>query len=57
MLDVKKLIMLRTVASEGSIAAAGRALNYTRSAVSQQLTALEAERACRWSTGRATGSR
>jgi DNA-binding transcriptional LysR family regulator len=43
MLDVKKLIMLRTVAAEGSIAAAGRALNYTRSAVSQQLTALEAE--------------
>ncbi|HWG28651.1 LysR family transcriptional regulator, partial [Actinospica sp.] len=43
MLDVKKLVMLRTVASEGSIAAAGRALNYTRSAVSQQLTALEAD--------------
>src|SRR5712664_2292394 len=43
MLDVKKLIMLRTVAAEGSIAAAGRALSYTRSAVSQQLTALEAD--------------
>jgi DNA-binding transcriptional LysR family regulator len=43
MLDVRKLIMLRAVASEGSIAAAGRALQYTRSAVSQQLTALEIE--------------
>ncbi|MEQ7004949.1 LysR family transcriptional regulator [Actinopolymorpha sp. B17G11] len=43
MLDVRKLIMLRAVASEGSIAAAGRALRYTRSAVSQQLAALEKE--------------
>jgi DNA-binding transcriptional LysR family regulator len=43
MLDVKKLILLRAVATEGSIAAAGRALSYTRSAVSQQLSALEAE--------------
>ena len=43
MLDVRKLIMLRAVAAEGSIAAAGRALQYTRSAVSQQLTALESE--------------
>lgn len=43
MLDVRKLILLRAVAVEGSIAAAGRALSYTRSAVSQQLSALEAE--------------
>jgi DNA-binding transcriptional LysR family regulator len=43
MLDVRKLIMLRAIASEGSIAAAGRVLQYTRSAVSQQLTALENE--------------
>ncbi|HEX4723177.1 MAG TPA: LysR family transcriptional regulator [Pseudonocardiaceae bacterium] len=43
MLDVRKLIMLRAVAAEGSIAAAGRVLRYTRSAVSQQLAALEAE--------------
>lgn len=43
MLDVRKLIMLRAIASEGSIAAAGRVLRYTRSAVSQQLTALESE--------------
>jgi DNA-binding transcriptional LysR family regulator len=41
MLDVQKLIMLRAVAAEGSIAAAGRRLGYTRSAVSQQLSALE----------------
>ena len=43
MLDVRKLIMLRAVAGEGSIAAAARRLQYTRSAVSQQLSALEAE--------------
>ena len=35
--------MLRAVAAEGSIAAAARRLQYTRSAVSQQLSALEAE--------------
>lgn len=43
MLEVRKLIMLRAVAAEGSIAAAARALRYTRSAVSQQLSSLEAE--------------
>jgi DNA-binding transcriptional LysR family regulator len=43
MLDVRKLVVLRAIAAEGSIAAAGRALKYTRSAVSQQLTALENE--------------
>jgi len=43
MLDIRKLVMLRAVAAEGSIAAAARALRYTRSAVSQQLTALEGE--------------
>lgn len=43
MLDVRKLIMLRAVAAEGSIAAAARALQYTRSAVSQQLSSLESE--------------
>jgi DNA-binding transcriptional LysR family regulator len=41
MLDTQKLIMLRAVSTEGSIAAAARALGYTRSAVSQQLSALE----------------
>jgi DNA-binding transcriptional LysR family regulator len=43
MLDIRKLIMLRAVAAEGSIAAAARALRYTRSAVSQQLSSLESE--------------
>jgi DNA-binding transcriptional LysR family regulator len=43
MLDIRRLIVLRAIAAEGSIAAAGRALSYTRSAVSQQLTALENE--------------
>ncbi|SRR6266566_112312 len=43
MLDVRKLIMLRAVAAEGSIAAAARELRYTRSAVSQQLSSLESE--------------
>jgi DNA-binding transcriptional LysR family regulator len=40
-LDVRKLAMLREVAFRGSIAAAARAMNYTRSAVSQQISALE----------------
>ena len=43
MLDVRKMIMLQAVMAEGSIAAAARRLQYTRSAVSQQLSALEAE--------------
>lgn len=41
MLDVKKLLVLRAVAEQGSIAAAGRELGYTRSAVSQQMSSLE----------------
>jgi len=41
MLDTEKLMMLRAIAAEGSIAAAARELRYTRSAVSQQMTALE----------------
>ncbi|WP_343236685.1 LysR family transcriptional regulator [Streptomyces griseus] len=43
MLDVRKLVLLREVQARGSIAAAAESLNYTRSAVSQQLSALEAE--------------
>lgn len=43
MLDVRKLVMLRAIAVEGSIAGAARMLNYTRSAVSQQITNLEVE--------------
>ena len=42
-LDVRKLIMLQAVMAEGSIAAAARRLRYTRSAVSQQISAREAE--------------
>jgi DNA-binding transcriptional LysR family regulator len=41
MLDVEKLLALRAVAAHGTIAAAARELGYTRSAVSQQLSALE----------------
>jgi DNA-binding transcriptional LysR family regulator len=41
MLDTEKLMMLRAIAAAGSIAAAARELRYTRSAVSQQMTALE----------------
>lgn len=41
MLDVDKLLALRAVAAQGTIAAAARELGYTRSAVSQQVSALE----------------
>lgn len=41
MLDVQKLVVLRAVVAHGSIAAAGRELGYTRSAISQQVSALE----------------
>lgn len=41
MLDVEKLVVLRAVVAQGSIAAAGRELGYTRSAISQQVSALE----------------
>jgi DNA-binding transcriptional LysR family regulator len=43
MLDVRKLRVLREVEARGTIAAAADALRYTPSAVSQQLTALQAE--------------
>jgi DNA-binding transcriptional LysR family regulator len=43
MLDVRRLLLLREVGLRGSIAAAAEALNYTRSAVSQQVSALEAQ--------------
>lgn len=42
-LDVRRLWILRQVALEGSLAAAARALDYTRSAVSQQIATLERE--------------
>ena len=43
MLDVKRLRVLREVAQQGSFSAAGEALGYTQSAVSQQIAALERE--------------
>jgi DNA-binding transcriptional LysR family regulator len=42
-LDIRKLLVLRAIHAEGSIAGAARRLQYTRSAVSQQLSALERE--------------
>jgi molybdate transport repressor ModE-like protein len=46
-LDIRKLLMLRAIHLEGSIAGAARRLQYTRSAVSQQLSALERETGAR----------
>jgi DNA-binding transcriptional LysR family regulator len=43
MLNVPRLRILREVAHRGSISAAAEALSYTQSAVSQQVSALEAE--------------
>ena len=43
MLDVKRLRVLREVAEQGSFSAAADALNFTQSAVSQQIAALERE--------------
>lgn len=42
-LDVRKLLLLREVGIRGSISAAAEGPNYTHSAVSQQLSVLEAE--------------
>jgi molybdate transport repressor ModE-like protein len=43
MLDVRRLRVLREVAEQGSFSAAADALNFTQSAVSQQIAALERE--------------
>jgi DNA-binding transcriptional LysR family regulator len=43
MLDVRRMRVLREVASRGSFSAAAEALAYTQSAVSQQIAALERE--------------
>jgi molybdate transport repressor ModE-like protein len=43
MLDVRRMRVLKTVAEEGSIAAAAQALSFTPSAVSQQIATLERE--------------
>src|ERR1700754_4239893 len=43
MLDVRRLRVLREVATHGSFSSAAEALSYTQSAVSQQIAALERE--------------
>lgn len=43
MLDVRRMRVLREVAGQGSFSAAAQALDYTQSAVSQQIAALERE--------------
>src|ERR671934_194472 len=43
MLDVRRMKVLREVATRGSFSAAAEALAYTQSAVSQQIAALERE--------------
>lgn len=43
MLDVRRILLLTEVARHGSVTATARALNYTPSAVSQQISRLEAE--------------
>ncbi|AUG81798.1 LysR family transcriptional regulator [Kitasatospora sp. MMS16-BH015] len=43
MLDVRRILLFAEVARHGSVTAAARALNYTPSAVSQQVSRLEAE--------------
>lgn len=45
MLDVRRLLVLREVASRGSFSAAAEALSFTQSSVSQQISALERETA------------
>src|SRR3954468_4997156 len=43
MLDVRRMRVLREVATQGSFSAAAEALSFTQSAVSQQIAALERE--------------
>src|SRR5919198_3299956 len=43
MLDVRRMRVLREVAARGSFSAAAESLDYTQSAVSQQIAALERE--------------
>src|SRR3954465_13246010 len=47
MLDVKRLRVLREVATRGSFSGAADALSYTQSAISQQIAALEREAGAR----------
>ncbi|WP_046318694.1 LysR family transcriptional regulator [Mycobacterium sp. UM_Kg1] len=46
MFDVRRLVVLQEIARAGSLSAAAVALNYTTSAVSQQVTALERDLCC-----------
>jgi DNA-binding transcriptional LysR family regulator len=57
MLDVRRLRVLREVASRGSFSAAADALAYTQSAVSQQIAALEREAGIRLVDRNARGVR
>ena len=43
MLDIRRMKVLREVAAWGSFSAAAEALNFTQSAVSQHIAALERE--------------
>ena len=43
MLDVRKLAALREIATRGSFSAAAQGLNYSQSAISQQVAQLERE--------------
>jgi molybdate transport repressor ModE-like protein len=47
MLDVRRLVVLREVATQGSFSAAAQALTYSQSAVSQQIATLEREAGAR----------
>src|ERR671935_290943 len=47
MLDVRRMKVLREVAQQGSFSAAAEALNFTQSAVSQHVAALERETGAR----------
>src|SRR3954469_25853149 len=57
MLDVRRLRVLREVATHGSFSAAADALSYTQSAVSQQIAALEREASSRLVERNARGVR
>jgi DNA-binding transcriptional LysR family regulator len=57
MLDVRRLRVLREVATHGSFSAAADALSYTQSAVSQQIAALEREAGSRLVERNARGVR
>jgi DNA-binding transcriptional LysR family regulator len=57
MLDVRRMKVLREVASRGSFSAAAEALNFTQSAVSQHIAALERESGTQLAERRSRGVR